>query len=198
VSPNDILLQVPPFARYTPKYPDKQPWSRNVQTFIYQTLDIQHWDDAEHLLPELWNFSAGQRELSEGWNATCRYVFEALKRVQTALPKKGSRVPHWIQRILELGCFPVVRKNDDKVLCRLTGDIFVLDSPSLNTLFKGKIDNLDFEPIFALRQLLQTKLPEQNFLSFHDHDTDIEAQGSIDLLREERQQIREKERYITR
>jgi hypothetical protein len=197
--PKDLCLEVPPFARHTPRYPPRyprQPWSDLTQTFILEKLDIPLWDDAKHLLPEIRHVSAAQRE----WNATCSDLFTAFKRAQKNLPKHGGPTAGWIRNILELPCFPVVRKNNNKVICCLTPEIFVLDSPSLNTHFKGKIDVLDFgtESVYALRQLLKEKVPDDNFLSFYDNDSNVEIPEFIDFSAIELQRIREKERYITR
>jgi hypothetical protein len=201
VRPKALCLQVPLFARHTVRYPPQnppnQPWPDLIRTFIVQQLGIPHWDDNEHLIPEIQRFLDVRREFPRDWKDTCSYLFEALKRALKELPEGGQ----YQHSILKMCCFPVVRKNNVQEIWYLTSEIFVFDSPSLNKLFRGKIDALDFgvENAYPLRQLLKKKIPSQNFLSFHDTDTDIEIpSGFIDSAAVELQQIREKERYITR
>lgn len=200
VKPMDVRRGVPAFVEFTTRYaPEKQIWSQTTHNFV-RRLNIPAWSNSADLQVELERFSLAFRENSlclGDWRATCKYIFRALKITQSELPTNGSRVPVWIQYILGLSCFPTVQPGNGQRICSLSPEVYVLNSPFLNSHFEGRICTLDFggESVYALLDILKVKLPPENFLSFHDRKKEmepIESLGNITWLRNGT------EEYITR
>jgi hypothetical protein len=84
--------------------------------------------------------------------------------------------PAWIMSILGLKIYPVSRRDGSKEFTRLTENIFVPNSPRLNSIFRDKVDRLDFnrDEIYPLIPLLKFGAAPVKYLLSYDNDADIE------------------------
>lgn len=177
---------------------------RFVRASFRNLLCVKEWRDESHLLKELQSFESAYHKNFDcigDWNATCRYVFQALERIVHS--RSQGRFEPWVNSILLLPIFPITRRDGSRILSFLS-NAFVPDSPLLNPLLQHRVDSLNFaeEPIYQLIQLLKCARPPPKFLSSYDHkrniriiprlNRDIKLECSIQEL------IKSKRFYVTR
>jgi hypothetical protein len=198
VSPHKVRYNTPSFVKFTVCYPGIGTASIYNDKIKY-LFNISQWTAEYDLEPELCRFATAVQAniwCIGDWAAICAYVYNALKCL---LPLRQNNI--LVQHILRLGIYPIgLSKPGFKTISRLHQHILAPDSPSLNAVFYGKVDFLDFEcfQINAIHPLLRLANPPLKFISDYDNDNDIEVSGISSRFDQYMEKIRIREYPLTR
>jgi hypothetical protein len=200
-----VVSSTPSFRRYIQSYPGETTKSLLTESFGL-LLGVKPWSVENHLRSELSGFIGefqGTPSERDDWKAACKYLFSAIRSIpEKHYNKKVQSCAVWLREILNLSIFPVKSPGHSPRLQRLqVGNIFVPNSPALNSELGDKVDLLNFvdQDIYLLVSFLEFArrhvCSSLKFLSMYDTEDGIQIQDEamVCTKAEERLTLRKKD-----